>query len=402
MIATITSYWKYGTTYCSIEVFNSGTDTVFLGTTAQKKNDEFTNFQFLKNHSLKAFKSSSKSSTHCFLILNTDSVISKRIPITTKKEYILTTAFPGLSLEDFYYQAVEVKDGFLVSVVRKNIFEQIIEEATTSKLNIIGVNIGYSSIKKILPLFEEKNLISKSLRIQNDSNNIGEVSLMDNTSIDYVVEDHKFNSDWLLSFSGLFCYDNKVKTKANNLIERIQELEDGYFGRNFFKKVGILGVLFFFLVLFINSLFYANYSKKLNVLTENNNVNEVREKEISTRLKKLEESEAIVFGIISNGNSKSSYYLNSLTSSMPSTIILDEFQFQPLKRRVQENKPIEYEENSIQLLGESNDKMSFNNWLNELENIEWINKVTLIDYGLASKNKDEFEINIQLDSETEN
>lgn len=164
----------------------------------------------------------------------------------------------------------------------------------------------------------------------------------------------------------------------------------------------IIGVAIFFVGMLFNLIWFSKSNSELQKLENDSEFISLQSKQAATRLKALKEKEKLVLSIINSGNSKSSMYVNNVVTNLPNSIVLSEFQYQPLKKSVRPNKLIEYDNGVIIIAGKSVNKSVFSNWLTTLEGVPWIETVTVLDYGNSSKKIDEFKLNIKLDDEAEN
>jgi Tfp pilus assembly protein PilN len=81
---------------------------------------------------------------------------------------------------------------------------------------------------------------------------------------------------------------------------------------------------------------------------------------------------------------------------LPNTIQLAELTYQPITKRIKKNKPISLLQNELYISGISTDSDAFSDWIQTLENIEWIVNVTVVNYSSQSKSVTEFSLKIQL------
>ena len=104
----------------------------------------------------------------------------------------------------------------------------------------------------------------------------------------------------------------------------------------------------------------------------------------------------MVDDLLKTNESKSSFYVNEIIHSLPTTVLLKELDYQPLQKRIKADKKIELDENTIVISGSSNSSEIFSNWISQLGKMEWVFKVDIINYGLDSKTVSDFTIKIKL------
>ena len=104
---------------------------------------------------------------------------------------------------------------------------------------------------------------------------------------------------------------------------------------------------------------------------------------------------------LTTGFSKSSYYIDQIIQSQPTTIILTSLSYHPIRKVIRNDKPITLDHKTIQIIGNSSDKTSFTAWLNTVESLDFVDTVTIINYGLNNKDNSIFEVAIHLIHDTE-
>tara|TARA_R110000737_G_scaffold96089_1_gene130141 strand:- start:322 stop:711 length:390 start_codon:yes stop_codon:yes gene_type:complete len=109
--------------------------------------------------------------------------------------------------------------------------------------------------------------------------------------------------------------------------------------------------------------------------------------------KKQERIETI--SIISN--SKTTYYMDQLAQTIPETILLNNINYQPLLKSIQDNKPILLERQVILVSGISKDINEFSKWIEQLEGQNWIVSTETLDYDFVSDTTSDFLIEIKID-----
>ena len=91
-----------------------------------------------------------------------------------------------------------------------------------------------------------------------------------------------------------------------------------------------------------------------------------------------------------------SYYGYQIIKSIPSDISLNELNIIPLKEEYKENKKAFFENRMIIIKGETFQEASFNNWLEGLKKMDWLERFEIISLKKDKKNKSIFEIKITL------
>jgi len=395
MLKNIKSYWSYGTTFCSIKVTSLNGEDAFYTVTAKKKKNEFEDFEFIKSISFEKLSKRITKHQHCYLTINTDKVLIKEISLEKDNHKAVSNAFPSLSLNEFYYEILNTGNKSIVAICRRNYVDQLVSEAELQKIEVLGFHLGFSCINKIAPLLKEEEIVTSRFRLNSLGNEIDSFIQEDNTSSkNYIVEDVQITSGYILPLSGMLSYiskgegDNNFKDLVNNLKTRQEQ-------KNLFRKGFVVGIGILLFSLLLNFFFFNSYYKELQSKQEEVQLLESQKETILAKTQELELKEKIVENVLNSTQSKSSFYINRITSELPSSILFSNIEYQPLEKAIRPDKEIEYKKDAINVSGESNDEPSFTIWIESLEKLEWTKKVTITHYGYSKNNNSEFSINIQ-------
>lgn len=398
MLSKLQSYWNYGTTFCSIEIATLKGERCIFSVSSKKKNGEFKEFQFSEASSLNELSKFFSKDQHAFLTINTDKVLIKETPLTENNQKMLAQAFPGLSLTEFYYQILKTESKCFVSVCRKDYVDEILKEAERQNFNILGINLGFTLLSKLIPFLDEKEILAgkylfylENQAIVSFKENLGEINL-------YKIEDNEVSSNHLIVLSGLFNYISNDDDDTSNLTEGNVALKKLHIGKNFFKKGFKVGIGILLLTLLINFFLFESYYKENQQLNEEVRLLESQNEAFMAKVVSIESKERMVASILNNGGSKSSFYLNRVVESKPPSILFVQFQFQPLTKSIRPDKKIEYTHNTVLISGESSNKEIFSQWIEFLEQLEWIDKVIVVQYGWSKEDASNFKIELQLKS----
>lgn len=398
MIHKWKQYWYFGTTFCSIEITSLAGEDLIFSATAKSKNNEFYNLSYSTSHSISELAESLKSVSHCFLTVNTSQVLIKEIPANSNSQNLVSQAFPGISLAEFYYEVVAIEDKFYVAVCRKEYIDSIVNQITKSNIDVIGIHIGFFNLKRLLPFISDSKIQTTRFKLELDNNkllSIQETTTSFNTTIkEYKVGDDVVSSKFLVTVSGLFNYISSLKTVSSNLEEKNILLAEEQRQKNFFRKVSITGVAVLLFLLIINFLFFESYFKEHQKLSEKIEFSKVEKDNYTTKVGIVESKEQLVNNILSTGTSKSSFYMNRLVTTKPLTVTFNALVYQPLKKSIRPDKKIEYSPEEIIIAGNSSSKLDFSTWITKLESLAWIETVTVINYGISKTGNSEFELRI--------
>lgn len=401
MLTKMITYWNFGKEYCSLE-HSSGNrlpENIF-GLQANKKKGEFEISKTFSSTSIKELSKNLNKNQHCFLTLTNNQVLLKATEVSGNDAKIISTAFPNIELEEFYYEILKTSSQQLVALCRKEHVHQIITEYQNEGILIIGFSLSFFSIQNLLSLLKEDELSFSKYEIRKKGNQL--LSFGKNTNseeIDYEIEDLTVSSRYLLPLASLFNYETENSFIRSNTGIKNNDLRKEYKQQVFFKKGMLAGIGILLISLLLNFMFFSGYYAELQELSSQYEEELSQKQAYNLKSQEIVAKEKIVSNIFNNSTSKSSYFLNRIINSKPKSVLLSEFTFQPLLKQIKENESIKLETNKIIITGESKEEISFSAWIKELESMRWIKQVQISDFGYKNAQNSEFTLNLTLEED---
>ena len=391
-------YLNYGHHFCGIEhTVKNGQDVINLTLLKQSKKeliveDFFEDYSTIDDIAKELYKNQ-----HIYLVLNNDKVLTKTIESEQQDDLKLVyKAFPNINLDEFYYEVLSQTKSHHIALCRKDYIEDIIKKYSELKLSIIAVSLGNTLVGSISSFINRNDIYSSNSKITLDGNSVTQIEKTDVLSESYDINGLNIQSEQLLSFSGaLQTYLNTSNT-FGNLSERESTLKEDYKQTRFFNlflKIGGLAILG---ILLINFFFFNHYFNKVSDLRQLSEINQSTKNQILKLDEVVSKKQKMVDDLLKSNGSKSSYYANEIIHSLPNSILLKSFNYQPLQKRVKDNKVIELKEHTITIEGTSNDSETYSDWISHLERKDWVASVNILDYGHSSSKVSDFKIEIVL------
>jgi len=400
MLERVNKHILYGSRFCGIEHTSINSLAAITVTILKQSKKELNLESTFQVDSIDEIVEKISKNQHAILIINDDNVLSKTIESqqqdTLKVVYL---AFPNINLEDFYFEVLSQKEKHFISLCRKDYVQNIIENYTKQKLFIVDVSLGNNLIGNLSDFLNKNQIYSSNAQIQIENNQIIQIEKDSVHSENYDINGLTVSNEYVLSFSGaLKTVLKNGNTKTNFTVEK-ERLFKNYKQIRFFNQFLKIGGLFILGLLLVNFFFFNHYFNKVNELKQISVINQSTKNQIVKLNETVSKKQKMVDDLLKSNESKSSFYSNTIIHSLPKSILLSEFNYQPLSKRVKADKPIELEQNSITISGKSNDSKAFSSWISQLEQENWIDKVNIIDYGNSSSNSSDFKIKIVLDDE---
>ncbi|WP_299118258.1 PilN domain-containing protein [uncultured Tenacibaculum sp.] len=386
----------YGLVYTAIEhSSNASNNEEFVLLSLVKKGKEL----LVKNRSFYSsynkLLSSFEKEQHVFLVLNNHQVLSKKIDVINNSHDILTKkAFPNINLNDFYFEVYSTKKASFVSICRKEYVDNLIHNYKKKKVSVIGFSLGVLVVQNILQFLDDGEVQTSISKIQIKKGELNEVEKTTSEKVlNYSINNLEVVNNELLCLGGILSYyfgkDNQL-----GLAKKNHELREAYNQQKIFSLGLKGGVVFLFLVLLTNFIFFNHYYTKNNQLLIDVQLNDSYKNQLLKLQSEIKQKEKVIANLSSVSRSKVSLYLDDIAILIPNTITLTSLEYQPLSTRVKKEKLITTYKNQIQIKGVLSSNEDFTKFIRFLENKEWVDKV-IIQLG-EEKRTATFEILIHL------
>lgn len=386
---------KYGHTFCAIE---HGVNGAFYLLQLQKKKKELViskQESFLNQETL---LTNLKGQKHVFLIVNNEQVLSKSIDfVNSSEERVVKTAFPNIGLQDFYYQTYQSTTSSQVAICRKEVLDKIIKEYLEKGISIIDFSLGNLEIKSLLPYVENRGLSTSNAEITLENKEIVNIDKGNQKTEAYQINGLEIQHESTLALAGVISYYSNTNKETKNTFQK--NLEKEYQQKRFFALGLKFSLGFLFAILLINFLVFSSYREEVFNLETELTLNEtykkqlIRLNDVVTKKKKLVES------ITSASNSKVIWYFDQISETVPKTLLLSEVNYQPIKRTIKEDKQIQFQKDQIDVKGVSRNDTDLTEWIEVLRQLDWIEKISFVNYGKGKTKRTSFDFVIQMKRE---
>lgn len=338
------------------------------------------------------------------LVINGKGILYKSltIPNEVNDKYILKQIMPDTNTDEFYLQKYitetnENNSKAIISLARKENIDTIVE--TFSNIGfVVGLSIGPFILNNIIPLLPPTNHITyKNLIIKILDNNISEYDHQEEKqSYTIKLNEQDTNTSFLPSIAlGLTFFTDKVFRFAE-LYTIPHQYEEYTFKQKGIKIIKYSLLSIFTLLLISYLLFDTFYSKADALRTEM-----AQKEQICSELETLRNSYNSKSRFLKESGllkqTKISFHLDKIAETIPSTIVIDEIDVNPLQKNIGQTKTMKFEKDVIIINGSSKDSYIFNQWVKKLKAITSFIDVTIRQYEYKEKeNKAYFSIKINI------
>lgn len=402
MLEKLSSYLIFGNRFSAIEQTQINGDPVYYGITLKKRNKTLDIENRFETSTIESLATHLPKSRGISLSINDDSVIIKNVNTNEKNiDKLIYMAFPNIKIDDFYFDVLKQENNCIVSLIRKTHLEKILESYNSIGIHIVDIHLGsllFSTISKFI--VDDEVHISNGVIHKSEAEITSISKIEQQKEKSYNVNGVSVNNQELLSFSAALnlIVQNNVITSNYTLLKN--QLSKTYYETIYtklFPKIG-LGLLFF--ILLINFFYFNYYYNEVTTLRETTQVLEGSKLKLVTLKDKVLKTEQLVEDVLKSAASKSSFYTDAIVSNLPESILLSEFSYQPLEKRIKENKPVDVRQNFMRISGESKVALDFSQWLSDLEKSDWITSVDILNFDESSQGFANFTIGIQIKNDT--
>lgn len=409
MFDAISTYLQFGSRFCGIEHTSEngplhrrgGQDKLYV--TLLKKTKKEVDIESSFNvTTIKTLAEKLLKNQHAVLIINNESVLTKKIESDqTDNLKLVYKAFPNIKLEDFYYEVLKQESTHFVSICRKTYIEELINEYKTNCVFIIDISLGNISASGITDYINSKivSTTNAHITIEEDKSISAIEKVTDLQQTNYDANGIKISNTQLLSFSGaLNSIVNNYHPHTNFVVYK-QLLLNNYKHSRFFSQFLKFGLAFLLGLLLINFFFFNHYYNSVNELQQTSQINQATKSKVFGLNETVNKTKKMVDDMLKSSTSKSSFYVNDIIGSLPSSILLTELNYQPLLKRIKTEQTIENNINTILISGTSNNSESFSKWITSLESMDWIKKAEILSYGEISRSSADFSIKLNIEDD---
>ncbi|AXG69202.1 hypothetical protein KORDIASMS9_01422 [Kordia sp. SMS9] len=395
MLDQLKTYLLYGTSYCGIEHNSSNTIEAIL---LKKKKAEVVIEDTVSGKTIDEIAPKLPKKQHAFLIVNNDDVLSKYIQSNeASQNRLLYEAFPNLKINDFYYEIDSHGNFHNISICRKATVDKLIEAYQKQQLTIIGFSLGNAMTAVVTKFIAEPSYYTSNALLTKENNQITGISAQEEVPTQtYTINGLEVQNTQLLNFAGALSYILQSKTTVSNFEETETALTTNFRQKRFFSQFIIFGLGFMLLVLLLNFFLFNSYYEAVESMKQTAAVNSSQKEKLLQLKASVDEKQKMVDDILKNSSSRSSFYMDAIANSLPSTMQLAGLTYQPIEKRIKKNKAIQLTQNTITISGISTDSDLFSDWIQTLEDLDWIDTVTVLNYGSQSKNTTDFSLKITL------
>jgi Tfp pilus assembly protein PilN len=163
-------------------------------------------------------------------------------------------------------------------------------------------------------------------------------------------------------------------------LEEVKSRKENFSEKKQFEKLGVFALVFF-LVALTGNYFYqgslitknSEIEEKIMIYSDNLNKIDLLDQEIKRKTQLITTSGIVKQNFIS-------FYLDRIASTVPDKITLKDVKAFPAQKKIKQKVKPEFEQNSIFIDGTTSSTGAIDEWIEKLNQLEWIDKTEIIHF----------------------
>lgn len=377
-----------------VNVNLNGNNPTYSFVTLKQKKDEIDFVQTGERiHDLKELIKAA-SNKHPFLLHFSGKGILNRK--TKRVENYRHNVLLNANMNSFYFTDYLTDSTVFSSVIRKDVVQDIVQDFKNEKCQVISVSSGPFVGAFLNEILDKETLIADEFELIFEKNEFVDFSKLNaedqiqNTFVNLGEQRVSKTQLCPVSIGATFFNptENIVLPEDENIfLTNRDEAKQ----KNIFARFGMIMMVFFLVALFSNFVYLGQLNQQ--IMEEESYLAEFQDQlgEITRLEDERNRKERLLKSSGLLNRNFLSFYLMELGNSIPKEIVFDEIIIRPLKKEIKQRRKIEFREHLILLNGRSKTSNILSNWIEEIEEFEWLTKVDILDYSYL-KNEGVFEL----------
>ncbi len=398
MLDYLKSYLRFGHRFCGVEHTLNDKQSI-LYTTILKKNKKQVDIEkCFSSKNIKEILSKLPKNQHVFLIINDEKVLTKSLKAEQTDDLsLIHNVFPNINISEFYYEIINQNEINFISICRKEYIDQLIKDYYDNNIYVTSFSLGNAIISNTVRYIDNPLIFTSNARISTQDHFIKTIDYLETEKKNnYNINGLKVSNTYILSLTSAlsnilnsFAPITNYQDKKGTLLQAYKQVR--FLG--LFLKMGLLSILG---ILLINFLFFNFYFNQVNTLNQTSQLNQTTKSNIIKLNEQVSKAKKTTEDLLKSSTSKSSFYIDAIIYSLPKSILLSEINYQPLKKRIKNGNPILLKDNIITVSGKSTNSVRYSEWIIALENLSWIDKVSVETYNDSKTLASNFSIKINI------
>ncbi len=382
----------------SIEVHASKDGPVFHMALMQRKKKGLSLVATYTETALEALKPYLKKQPSVALTFTGKGVLTRKVQTNElAPAQLLQQVLPNAHSDDFYCHTLAYSSACWVSVVRKEVVDNYLQQLLTMQCFVVSVGVGTLPLVTLHPFLGQQGLLDVAgYQFQLEEGELVSYQSVETGARNYQIEGETFEHTWALAFaSGLQHFLNVLPVQPidSAVLEGLQKEQRQ---KEIFRFAGMAALVTIFMVLLFNFLIFDHYSGIYQELESASNMNKEQLQQLELLEGELAQKQALLRSTGLMNTSALAYYSDQIALSTPEGIQLSELNDFPLEQELSEGEQPHFESGTIRIVGTTNQSTVLNDWVKRLKARPWVAHVTIVNYK-RSKNNGTFQLNVHVE-----
>lgn len=323
-----------------------------------------------------------------FLTFNGKGVLVKKVPVSTGKVSTIEDVLPESNPNDFYH-SIDNFNGFsTISIARKSLIDEIIDNFRAKGFKVLNVSIGFKPVMLILPHLNQNTGAIKSsayqLEIQKNEITDFEIALPEadkQVSQEFIFsEQYIADSRTIALGTAVALLTDHIEADPDFKNETISSERSNFKSYLLFRYFGwalLIGLLGLLLINFFIFNYYAQKNNEQETVQRYTRGNVAIEE---TLRQKIQQKEKFLEHTGWLNQYKTSYFADRIASLLPADISLTSMHFNPLGKTGNVFKGVSFKMNVIEINGDCSSTGYLNQFMNNLKSIQGVKNASVINY----------------------
>ncbi len=315
------------------------------------------------------------------IVVNTNQVLAKKGNGEYHEKTTIQATFPNLQLKDFYTEIKNTPTNYFITLSRKQYINNILNEYTKEGIIVLDFALGNLSVFALTSSVKDANFYSSNAKISIESETIQNIYLKEYATETYTINGLQVSNGNILSLGLIlrfFVFKQTVHNQAQ--VEEYKEKKLFNFG---YKSA----LVFFLLLLLVNFMFFNSYYTKVNQINSELSIREKSKRKLAELTNNVNKKKKLLNELRSSSSLSVSKFIDEIVIGVPTTIILEEVNFQPVLGTLKQGKKVKFNTQELNIRGEVVSNLALSTWVDELEQLNWINSVSKLSIQKNKRNK---------------
>lgn len=309
----------------------------------------------------------------------------------------LSRLFPNIKPEQFYIQNFISGEFSYVSIIRKEVLDEMLQRLRKADISILLVNLGPFGASHIL---RQLNSYGKEVHFDGHVISLSGKDDWDNykyspsarSDFPLKIDIEPIAEQFVLAYAaafqlGLYHQLNALRLPVDAINNNLTDFEEKQ--KFNFRLVATLAV--FFILLFSNFLLFSYYSSENNVLQTQESKSAASVETLVNTEDDIAKKEKLLKDLGWYKGISHAWLADQLAQSLPTGISLKEISINPLNS-VESNRQRKeiYKIGTIEITGETIDMDPVNEWIYALKNKNWPHRVNLDSFSPSAENDKQY------------